>query len=222
MRIPPDFADNIGFVYLTKKAWSTILSNIFVFYLMGAGFISFSILVSKVQFLGIFFSHFMIFGLINVLNNYRIDEDFKILDYFWSFLSFKNFLVSTVSTFLSIPIFIFIGLIGYLLTVSDFITFAMTVFLTLPFLMYLFLFSIIYTFVAILEEKKVIETFKRARMIISGHFKDLIYISFFLNLITLSGFVSIVLIPLIPIISILIFTDFVRYLIRQFEFQSVF
>ncbi len=221
MRIPPDFADNIGPTYLTKKAWTTIWPNVIVFYLMGAGFISFSILMGRVQFFGIIFSHFMIFGLINVLNNYRIDDDFKILDYFWSFLSIKNFLVSVVSTFLSIPIFVFIGLVGYLLTVSDLPTFLLIICLTLPLLMYVFLFSIVYTFVAILEDKKAIETFIRSRMIISGHFKNLIFITIFLNLITLVGSVSLVLIPLIPIISILVFADFIRYLIRQYELSSI-
>lgn len=221
MRLPPDFADNIQLTHLTRKSWALILPNMLVFYLMGAGFISFSILMGKIQFFGIIFSHFMIFGLINVLNNYRIDDDFKILDYFWSFLSLKNFMVSIVSTFLSIPFFVFIGLIGYLLTVSDFPIFILIMCLTLPFLIYVFLFSIVYTFVAILEEKRAIETFKRARMIISGHFKDLIFLTLFLSLITILGSISLILIPLIPIISILVFTDFIRYLIRQYELSSI-
>lgn len=221
IRIPPDFPDNIKFFYLVTKAWDLFIENYFQLSIISIFYIVLSILLSLIPFIGSFIAHLLIFGLVAFINDHRIDNVYNMKSFFWPFASLKNFMAAFNLSILGLPFFTLLTITAVNFSKFDELTLIFLVCFSLPFTFYLLLISVLSTFIIILEEKNLLDSIKRSREILHGHFKDLIVILLGILFTNILGVITIIGVIISSYLSIVVMLEFARFLIREYELKNL-
>jgi hypothetical protein len=218
--IPPNFPEKITFNYLLDMSWNIYRENFFNYIIAAIIYVILSTVVSLIPILGFIFVHFIFTGLVTYLNHQRLYSQSEYKDIFWVFQSIKR--VKTVSAISLIPIMTALPIVFFssLATNMD-NQYVIIAIIFIPLFVYALLISSLSIFVYVLEPIDFKKTINRSHEIIKGHFLDLFVIFLGIIIVNILGLISIVGVFITGPVTAIILLEFCRYLIRQFELNSI-
>lgn len=218
--LPPNFPEKITFNYLLDMSWNIYRENFFNYIVAALIYVLLSTLLSLIPILGFVFVHFIFAGLVSYLNHQRLYSNSNYKDIFWVFQSINR--VKSVAAISLIPIMTAIPIIVFSTLASNMDKqYVIIAIIFIPLFIYALLISSLSIFVYVLEPIDFKHTINRSHEIIKGHLLDLFVIFLGIIVLNILGLVSIIGVLITGPMTAIILLEFCRYLIRQFELNSI-
>lgn len=218
--LPPNFPEKITFNYLLDMSWNIYRENFINYIIAALLYVVVSSIVSLIPLLGFIFVHFIFTGLVTYINHQRLYSETSYREIFWVFQSIKR--VKTIALISLIPIMSALPIVFFGALASNFDKqYVIIAIIFVPLFIYALLISSLSIFVYVLEPIDFKKTINRSYEIIRGHFLDLFVIFLGIIVLNILGLISIIGVLITGPMTAIILLEFCRYLIRQFELNSI-